>query len=177
MALPRLTLKNGSFLRSGERFVPFGPVYFARRPGTCGGDYFADEFWPDAKEHFERDFARIASLGCTWVVPFVKTTPFWKDGKPVEKVWKRHDHMVEAARRNGLYCVPFPNAPNEMFPAVMGRPYANDPAHPHKHPATNPQIHDMTVEITAAFARRYDDDTAVPLGRDSEYKPGSDSDD
>lgn len=164
MELPRLTIERGEFQRDGRRFVPFGAVYFGRRPGTCGGNYFADDFWPDALAHLERDFARMAEIGCTWVVPFVKTTPFFRRGQPVGKVWKRYDLMVETARRCGLYLVPFPS--HEWvrgFAQLMGRAYVEDPAHPHPHPATNPQVYEAVLKVNSAFAARHRDDAAVPL--------------
>ena len=163
MALPKLTLANGQFVRNGQRFVPFGAVYFGRKPGTCGGDYFCGEWWPDARRYLEQDFARMAEIGCTWVAPFVNTIPFWKKGKPVEKVWKNLDEMAAMATRYGLYLAPFPHPPNTIFEDVMGRPYRDDPAHPHKHSSVNEQIFEFTTRVTTAFADRYRNDTAVPI--------------
>ena len=163
MALPGLMLREGKFWRAGKVFIPFGPVYFGRKPGTCSGDYFSDRFWPETRKHLECDFSRMVEIGCTWVIPFINCRPFWQRGRQVAKVWDRLDLMVEIARRCGLYCVPFPNLAQEHFADLMGKPYRDDPDHPHKHPATNPQIHEATVRLTAAVAERYRRDAAVPI--------------
>ena len=156
MAMPKLRIVGGQFRRGGQRFVPFGPVYFARKPGTCGGPYFDDEWWPEAKANIERDFARMAELGCNLVVPFVKTTKFYSQGKPVEEMFRRFDRMLAIAERNGLYVFPLPNCPVDVaYANLMGRPYRADPAYPHKHMSVNPHIFDMKLKEMLIWGRRY----------------------
>ena len=162
MPLTKIAVKNGQFVRDGRRFVPFGPVYFARKPGTCGGPYFDDEYWDEARSYMERDFARMAEIGCTLVVPFVKTTKFYEKGQPVERMFARFDQLLRIAEKNGLYVYPLPNCPTEAaFENIMGRPYADDPAHPHRHTSVNPQILDMKVKEMLMWGRRYQDDPAL----------------
>ncbi|OPZ29359.1 MAG: hypothetical protein BWZ02_01023 [Lentisphaerae bacterium ADurb.BinA184] len=164
MALPPLRIRNGQFERAGRRFLLFGPVYFARQPGTCGGDYFADEWWPQAAAHLERDFSRMAEIGCNWVAPFVKTQPFFRRGRPVERVWRRYDQMVATAERCGLYLMPFPNHDMKRgFADLMGHPFREGPGQPHLHPSTNDQIYEATLKLNAAFAARTAGSTTVPM--------------
>ena len=160
MTMSRISVMNGSFTRNGERFIPFGPVYFARKPGTCGGDFFNDPWWSEAQEHIERDFARMAELGCNMVVPFVKTTHFFRKGEIVEKLFSRFDRLVDIAGKNGLYVFPLPNFPLEAFEDVSGSPYIEDPAYPHRHTSLNPQVFEAHYKQGLTFARRYEDHPA-----------------
>jgi len=156
MAMIRLSLEDGQFRRNGERFVPFGPVYFARQPGTCGGDYFADEFWDVTRSYLERDFARMAEIGCTMAVPFVKCDNFYANGEPVERLFARVDEMFDVAARHGIYLLAYPHySINGIFENLMGRPCQDDPAHPHKHTAVNPQIFDLHVKHILIWGKRY----------------------
>lgn len=155
MPLPKLTIRDGQFIRNGERFVPFGPVYFARKPGTCGGDYFADEFWAETQAHVERDFARMAEIGCTFLVPFVKTTRFYQRGSPVEKRFQRFDWMLDVAHGNGLYLFPLPNCPESTFEDITGRPYVQGPEPLRRHTAIDPQTFDMKLQEMLIWAKRY----------------------
>ena len=156
MSLDKLSIIDGQFTRNGQRFVPFGPVYFGRQPGTCGGDYFNDEYWQGTLAYMERDFARMAEIGCTMFVPFIKTTHFYDRGQPVEKLFKRVDTMFDLAERHGLYVFAFPNSPiAESYENVMGKPYLDDPAHPHKHMSVSPQAFDWKLKEMITWGKRY----------------------
>ena len=156
MSLSKVWVKNGQFVRDGRRFVPFGPVYFARKPGTCGGPFFDDEWWPEARSFVERDFARMAEIGCNLVVPFVKTTRFYAKGQPVEKMFERFDDLLRIADKNGLYVFPLPNCPIDVaYENLMGKPYEPDPQYPHKHMSVNPHIFDMKLKEMLIWGKRY----------------------
>ncbi len=155
MTLPKITVAQGRFMREGARVVPFGPVYFARKPGTCGGAYFDDAWWPETLRHLERDFARMAEIGCNMVVPFVKTTNFFAEGRMVEPMFDRFAHLLDLAAQYGLYVFPLPNYPLTAFENVMGTPYLDDPAHPHKHTSVNPQIFAACLKHGLLWAQRF----------------------
>ncbi|MEI6521437.1 MAG: hypothetical protein WCO98_15575 [bacterium] len=115
--------------------------YISRaNPGTCGGPYFNDEWWPEAKTWMEKDFPRMAQLGCNFVVPFVKTTLFYHHGKPVEKYFERFDYLMKVAEDNGLYVFPLPNCPPDNFQEVMCRPYVGDTEIPVLRTALDEQV-------------------------------------
>ena len=160
MSLAKLRVKNGQFMDGKRRVVPFGPVYFARKPGTCGGPYFDDAWWPEAKTWMEKDFPRMAQLGCNFVVPFVKTTVFYRQGKPVEKYFKRFDYLLKVAEANGLYVFPLPNCPKANFKDVMGRPYQGATEVPVLTTALDEQVRDYFIRMTAIWAERYGDEGA-----------------
>jgi len=155
MSMLPLAVHHGQFVRDGARFLPVGPVYFARQPGTCGGAYFDDEWWPETLNYLERDFARMAEIGCTMVVPFVKTTNFYREGEMVETLFSRFDYLLDLAASYGLYVFPLPNFPPTAYEQIMGQPYRDDPAHPHKHTSTNPQIYAANLKQGLYWAERY----------------------
>lgn len=157
MALPKLKVQNGQFMDGQRRVVPFGPVYFARQPGTCGGRYFDDEWWPAAKKWMEQDFPRMAQLGCNFVVPFVKTTHFYHQGRPVEKYFQRFDELVQVAEANGLYVFPLPNCEVDNFREVMGRAYVGDTELPVLRGALDEQVRDWFITMMSVWGERYGD--------------------
>ncbi|HEY8667676.1 MAG TPA: hypothetical protein VIL86_13500 [Tepidisphaeraceae bacterium] len=157
MALPKLKVKNGQFTDGKQRVVPFGPVYFARKPGTCGAPYFDEQYWPEAKAWMEKDFPRMAELGCNFVVPFVKTTSFYQQGKPVEKYFRRFDYLLKVAEANGLYVLGFPNCPPTNFKQVMGRPYQGDVEVPVLRSPLDEQVQDWFIRMTTIWGERYGD--------------------
>lgn len=161
MSLPKLKVVNGQFTDGRRRVVPFGPVYFARKPGTCGGAYFDDAWWPEAKVWMEKDFPRMAQLGCNFVVPFVKTTAFYQQGKPVEKYFQRFDELVTLAEAHGLYVFPLPNCPPNNFQEVMGHPYRGDTEIPVLRDSLDEQVRDYYIKMMSIWGERYGDNGAV----------------
>jgi len=161
-----LELRNGSFYRDGRKILPTGPVYFGRSPGTCDVDYFADEYWAYNSSYLDGDFARMREVGFTWAVPFLNMASFWQNGKPVEKMFERVGRMVELARQNEFYLIPFPGlfiGPGSPVAAnVLGRP-ADDPALDVAYMAFNLYLYEAHVKNFMELARRVGQDVNIPL--------------
>jgi len=163
MTLSPLTIQHGQFMRDGQRFIPVGPVYFARNPGTCGAPYFADEYWPQTLSFLERDFARMHELGFTMAVPFIKTSSFWQDGQPVERMYERVQYMIDLARQYALYLIPFPNCDAGHAPHILGRPREGDDRIGREQIAFNPYLYEAMVKDYLQFALRFGQDPVVPV--------------
>ncbi len=162
-----LEIRNGSFFRGGKKILPTGPVYFGRTPGTCGGDWFAEEYWKANEKDLANDFELMKKVGLTWAVPFINLKPFFKNGKPVEAQWKNVAKMVEIARSQDIYLIPFPNLDgddsSEAVRHVLGKANPSPKGMTLNQHAFSDYLFDAQVKAFGEFARRFADDTAVPL--------------
>lgn len=162
-----LEIRQGSFYRDGRKILPNGPVYFGRTPGTCSGNWFGEEFWAANEANLDRDFALMRQVGMTWAVPFVNMAPFFHEGKPVEAMFDRAARMIELARKNDFYLIPFANlgaADNsEEARHVLGRANPNPQGMILGQIPFSQYLYDAEVTAFTEFARRFGTDTAVPL--------------
>lgn len=162
-----LEIKKGSFYRDGQRIMPTGPVYFGRTPGTCAGDWFAPEYWAANESNLARDFELMAKIGLTWAVPFVNLKPFFKDGKPVEAQWRNVGRMIEIARANDIYLIPFANLDgddtSEAVRGVLGRANPAPKKMTLNQHAFSDYLFDAQLKAFGEFAERFGNDPAVAL--------------
>jgi len=162
-----LEIRSGSFYRDGKKILPTGPVYFGRTPGTCGGDWFAPEYWAANEANLARDFALMKQVGLTWAIPFINLTPFFKGGKPAEAQWKNVARMIEIARSQDIYLIPFPNLDgddaSDPVRQVLGRDNPDPKGMTLNQHAFSDYLFEAQVTAFGEFARRFGSDPAVPL--------------
>ena len=161
-----LEIINGSFYRDGVKILPTGPVYFGRTPGTCGGYYFADPHWQANEAWMERDFALMRQVGFTWAVPFINASEFWREGRPVEEYFDRVGRMIELARRNDFYLIPFPNIDRHAAASVLGRAdtdAARFPCGGMNQAAFSSFLFEALTRSFTEFAVRFGDNPVIPL--------------
>lgn len=146
---------NGQFALDGRRWYCNSVVYFGRFPGTCGGDWTADEPWRRNEPLLDRDFARMAALGLNHAALFFRNESFFEAGRVKEKGMARMDRVVAAARKAGIrvsiFLGGFIDSP-EVYHMITGRRWACDNRWL---PSFNPVLHEAYVAQIRPFAERY----------------------
>lgn len=95
-----VSLQDGCFQRSGERFVPFGVNYW---PGSCGPAMWSK--WPE--QEIARDLELTAALGMNAIRFFL----LWEDFQPEEgridhSALDKLDRFLELCRQFGIMANP-----------------------------------------------------------------------
>lgn len=160
-----LELHKGSFYRDGRKILPTGPVYFGRLPGNCDADYFAESVWPHNEAYLDSDFSRMREVGFTWAIPFINMNSFYRDGKPLEEMFARVARMIELARQNDFYLIPFPGVflhDPKVAASILGR-QVNEIGNYPQHGAFNPIVFEANVKIFSEFSLRFGQEVNIPL--------------
>ena len=152
-----------------RKIMPTGPVYFGRTPGTCGGDWFGEEYWPANEAHLARDFELMKKVGLTWAIPFVNTSSksFFDGGKPVEAGFAHVARLIEIARSQDIYLIPFfsldGDDAGDAMRRVLGRANPAPKGMAVNQHAFSDYLFEAQVKACGEFALRFGTDPAVPL--------------
>jgi len=152
---------RGTFALNGSRWYCNSTVYFGHFPGSCGGDWLADEHWARNEPLLDRDFGLMATVGINHAALFFQGKAFFDDGRIIEKGMARLDRIIEAAKKAGIrisiFVGPFIDNP-AAFRMITGRDWEDDNRWL---PPFNPALHAAYVQQMAPFAKRYKNEPAV----------------
>jgi len=102
------TDRQGQFLLHGQPWFLHGATYFGRRPGTCVGSWFGENFQHNF-EFLKDDVHRMRDIGLNTVSLFLPGADFY-DAKlqPEERIFRQLDLALDVIAAAGLRSVIFP---------------------------------------------------------------------
>ena len=145
---------RGNFTLDGRPYFLHAAVYFGRRPGTCGADWFGGNFGHNLA-FMDRDFESMNALGINSLGLFVPARLSFDGLEPVPERLDQLHAVLDKMAAHELRAIVWANRgiSKEAWCAAHGV----SPDEAPWHPAVNPHAEDHIVDAAAAWRRHFAD--------------------